>query len=99
MVDAEELKIEVIYLGTGTTHRPGGQHAGSPPTAIRVTHIPTGLMAQCGELYRSQHMQKQIAAEMIEWGLLAAGWEPSETREDHPAPDGSGLKCTKEDGR
>ena len=64
----DDFKIEIIYTSTGTTERPGGQQAGMPSTEVRVTHIPTGLMAQCG-IYRSRHKNKQIAMSMIEWGL------------------------------
>ena len=62
------LKVEIIYLATGTTSRPGGMQAGDPPSAIRVTHIPTGTMAQCG-LERSQHKNKKMAMEMLEYVL------------------------------
>ena len=68
----DDFKIEIIYTATGTTERPGGQYAGMPPTEVRVTHIPTGLMAQCGE-HRSRHRNKTIAMSMIEWGLAELG--------------------------
>ena len=70
---ADDYKVEVIYLGTGTTKSPGGQHAGTPASAVRVTHIESGIMAQCGE-QRSQHKNRQTAMEMVEWGLVACGW-------------------------
>lgn len=63
-----DYSVEVIYTQTGTTQRPGGQHAGSPATEIRVTHKPTGIMAQCG-WHRSQHKNRQTALEMVEWAL------------------------------
>ena len=63
--------IDLIYDDTGTKQRPGGQHAGSPPTSIRITHIPTGLMAQCGG--RSQHKARKVAMAMLEYGLLELG--------------------------
>jgi protein subunit release factor A len=64
----DDYKIEVIYEQTGTTERPGGQHAGSPACSVRVTHIPTGIMAQCG-IFSSQFRNKKTAIEMIEWAL------------------------------
>lgn len=70
MFPEEDLKVEIIYLQTGTAQSPGGQHAGSPPTAVRVTHIPTLTMAQCG-LHRSQHKNRQTALEMLEWAGCA----------------------------
>lgn len=66
----DDYKVETIYVQTGTTQVPGGQYAGMPATDIRVTHIPTGVMAQCG-LHRSQHKNRQIAMEMIEWALAS----------------------------
>lgn len=69
----DDLKIEVIYTQTGTTERPGGQQAGLPASMIRVTHTPTGIMAQCGEQL-SQHKNKQIAIGMIEYALVELGY-------------------------
>ena len=68
----DECKIELIHWQTGTTERPGGQQAGMPATLVRVTHLPTKIMAQFGG-ERSLHRNKQVALEMLEWGLLKAG--------------------------
>jgi peptide chain release factor 1 len=67
-MSTDDLQIELIYMQTGTTERPGGQQAGAPATAVRVTHLPTLTMAQCG-IHRSQHRNKQTAMEMLEWAL------------------------------
>lgn len=68
IIDPSLLSVEVIYLQTGTTEYPGGQHAGTPVSSIRVTHIPSGVMAQCGAC-RSQHKNRTIAVGMIEAAL------------------------------
>lgn len=68
-METEDYKIEPIYTQTGTTEMPSGQHAGTPSMEIRITHIPTGLMAQCG-IHRSQHKNRVVAMSMIDWGLL-----------------------------
>lgn len=66
MLDPKELKIEAIYRGTGTTKSPGGQHAGVPARDIRVTHVPSGIVAQPGsDSFRSEHIQKLVAEDMI----------------------------------
>jgi protein subunit release factor A len=65
---AAECVVEVIYVQTGTTQRPGGQQAGSPATAVRVFHWPSGTMAQCS-IHSSPHRNRQAAVEMIEWAL------------------------------
>jgi protein subunit release factor A len=64
-IPERELRVEGIYLGTGTTERPGGQQAGMPAMAVRVTHIPSGIMAQV-HIGRSQHIDRLIALDMIE---------------------------------
>lgn len=68
---SDDYRIELIYNDTGTTQRPGGQHAGGPATSVRITHVPTGLMAQCSE--RSQHRARKVAMAMLEYGLLEMG--------------------------
>ena len=63
-----EYLHELIYDATGTTKSPGGQQAGGPATSIRITHLPTGLMAQCST--RSTHKSTKIVMAMLEYGLL-----------------------------
>ena len=46
----------------------GGQHVNIFSTAIKVTHVPTGLIA-ISECERSQLKNKNIAMQMIEYGL------------------------------
>lgn len=47
----------------------GGQHVGTPVYPVRVVHVPTGLVAECG-YERSQHKNRETAMQMIEWGLV-----------------------------
>ena len=68
LIDPSLLLIEIIYLQTGTTQCPGGQHAGTPASKIRVTHIPTDIVAECG-VSRSNHKNRTIAIGMIEAAL------------------------------
>ena len=69
------LKVEIIYLSTGTTQSPGGQQAGTPASAVRITHLPTLTMAQVGT-ERSQHKNKLLAMEMLEYALGRQELEP-----------------------
>lgn len=60
----EDFLIESIDL------RPkGGQHVSTGPTGVKITHLPTGLYAYC-DCQRSQHKNREVAMQMIEWGLL-----------------------------
>jgi protein subunit release factor A len=47
----------------------GGQRVGISYTDVKVTHLPTGIIAQCG-YERFVHKNKQICMNMIEWALL-----------------------------
>ena len=65
----EEFKIETIYILTGTTEPPKGQHAGMKATGVRITHLPTGMMAQCGH-FGLRHKNKSVAMAMLDCALF-----------------------------
>lgn len=62
MIPSEELKIEVYST------RPGGQSVASPPSGIKILHIPSGITASC-HAARSQMRNRDIAMDMIETAL------------------------------
>lgn len=55
----EHLKVEVW-----PPRQKGGQHVGSGPIGIKITHIPSGIEAVV-DIHRSQHTNKLIAMDMI----------------------------------
>lgn len=98
--EAEEVEVQInpeeLRIDTFRSSGPGGQHMQKNETAVRITHLPTGIVVTCQE-ERSQHRNKELALRVLRAKLreIEEQKKEAELREKRRRQIGTGERSEK----
>ena len=95
-VEETDIKSSDLKVDTFRASGAGGQHVNKTDSAIRITHIPSGIIIECQD-ERSQHKNRARAMSLLQAKLLAGAQQKqaAETAETRKSLVGSGDRSER----